>query len=149
MVAHDEFLREPLGDIRGDAADILADELDLLAGDRVAMLFHVELDGVVHLRGGVGELAGIRIDDPDLDGVLRIGRTDCALRQRQAGNSIQEYFAITSACTFPPVFGFFPLCSASDFTMLSRFECHPRSSRRAAQPALIVAVKWAGAREGD
>ena len=44
-----------------------ADELELLAGNRVALLLDVELDGVVHLRGGIGELAGVRHDEADLD----------------------------------------------------------------------------------
>ena len=57
LVAHDQFLREPLGDVGRDAAGILADDLDLLAGDRVAVLLHVELDAVVDLRAGIGELA--------------------------------------------------------------------------------------------
>ena len=43
------FLREALGDVRRDAAGVLADELDLLAGDGVAVLLHVELDAVVDL----------------------------------------------------------------------------------------------------
>ena len=60
VVAHDEFLREPLGDVGARAAGILADDLDFLAGDGVAVLLHVELDAVVDLRGGVGELARIR-----------------------------------------------------------------------------------------
>ena len=57
VVAHDQFLREPLGDVGRDAAGVLADDLDLLAGDRVAVLLHVELDAVVHLGAGIGELA--------------------------------------------------------------------------------------------
>src|SRR5262249_20867277 len=48
-------------------------QLDLLAGDRVAMLLDVELDGIVHLRRGVGELARERHDQADLDGALSIG----------------------------------------------------------------------------
>ena len=114
VIAHDQFLREPLGDVGRNAADIFADEFDLLAGDGVAVLLHVELDGVVHLRGGVGELAGIRDDDADLDGVLRIGRTDCAKRQRRAGNPVQEclQFRKNFCMCVPPVLGFFPLCSA-------------------------------------
>ena len=59
LVAHDQFLRQALGDVRVRAAGVLADDLDLLAGDGVAVLLHVELDAVVDLRGGVGELAGI------------------------------------------------------------------------------------------
>ena len=44
---------------------VLADEFDLLARDRVAMLLHIELDGVVHLRGGVGELASNPTANPN------------------------------------------------------------------------------------
>ena len=78
VIAHDQFLRQPLGDVGRDTAGVFADQFDLLAGDSVAVLLHVKLDGVVHLRGGVGELAGIRHDDADLDGVLRCCRTNGA-----------------------------------------------------------------------
>ena len=40
VVADDQFLAKPLGDVRIDAARILADELDLLAGDSIAVLLH-------------------------------------------------------------------------------------------------------------
>ena len=53
------------------AADVSADDLDLLAGDGVAVLLHVGLDAVVELDAGVGELAGQHVDQPDLDGALR------------------------------------------------------------------------------
>ena len=66
VVARDEFLREPGGDVRRDAAGVLANDLDLLAGDGIALLLHVELDAVVHLRGKIGELPGIGHDHPDL-----------------------------------------------------------------------------------
>src|SRR5262249_308539 len=46
--AYDPLLREPFGDVRCNPAGILADQLDLLAGNRVAVLLHVELDAVVH-----------------------------------------------------------------------------------------------------
>ena len=59
LVAHHQFLRQALGDVRVRAAGILADDLDLLAGDLVAVLLHVKLDAVVDLRAGVGELTGI------------------------------------------------------------------------------------------
>ena len=78
MIAHDEFLRQPFGDVRRDTADILADKLDLFAGDSVAVLLDVELDGIVHLGGSVSELPGIWIDDADLDRVLRSCRTKSA-----------------------------------------------------------------------
>ena len=73
-VAHDHLLRQPLGDVRRDAAGVLADQLDLAAGDGVAVLLHVELDAVVDLRAGIGELAGIGHDHADLDGLLRVRR---------------------------------------------------------------------------
>ena len=69
-VTHDQLLRQPFGDLRGDAADILADHLDLLAGDRVTVLLHIEFDAVVELHAGIGELSGERQDDTDLDGVV-------------------------------------------------------------------------------
>ena len=73
LVAHHQFLRQALGDVRVRAAGVLADDFDFLAGDGVAVLLHVQLDAVVDLRRGVGELAGIGADDADLDGVLRAG----------------------------------------------------------------------------
>src|SRR4029077_17735339 len=73
LVAYDEFLRQALGDVRVRTAGILADDLDLLAGDGVAVLLHIKLDAVVDLRRGVGKLAGIGADDADLDGFLGIG----------------------------------------------------------------------------
>jgi hypothetical protein len=73
-VAHHQLLRQPLGHVGGDAAGVLADELKLLAGNGVALLLDVELDGIVHLRGGIGELPRIGHDEADLDGVLRACR---------------------------------------------------------------------------
>jgi hypothetical protein len=58
MIVDQQLLRQTLGLVRR-AGRILADQFDLLAGDRVAVLLHVELDAVVHLRGSIGELAGI------------------------------------------------------------------------------------------
>ncbi len=75
LVADDRLLRQALGDVRRDAAIVLADQLDLLAGDLVAVLLHVELDAVVDLRARIGELAGERHDDADPDGVLERGQT--------------------------------------------------------------------------
>ena len=85
VVTHDQLLRQTLGDIGIGPAGILADDLDLLAGDGVAVLLHVELDAVVDLRGSVGELAGIGADHADLDGVLRAARrlaVSAAIEQR-------------------------------------------------------------------
>ncbi len=82
VVAHDRFLRQALGDVGGDAAGILAHKLDLLAGDAGAVLLHIKLDGVVHLRRGVGELAGIAHDERDLDRARGSGRVQAERRQR-------------------------------------------------------------------
>ena len=91
VVAHDELLRQALGDVGRDAAGVLADELDLLAGDGVAVLLHVELDAVVDLVAGVGELAGIFVDHPDLDRVLRVGRTGAEQRQRKPASPNKNF----------------------------------------------------------
>ena len=71
VVAGDQLLRQPGGDVGCHAAGVLADDLDLLAGNGVALLLHVELDAVVHLRRKVGELARERHDHADLDRALR------------------------------------------------------------------------------
>ena len=86
-VANDHLLRQPLGHVRGDATGILADQLDLAAGDGVAVLLHVKLDAVVDLGAGIGELAGVRHHHPDLERLLRIGRrSDRANQQRPQCN---------------------------------------------------------------
>jgi hypothetical protein len=38
------------------------------------MLFHVELDAVVHLRRGIGKLTGVGHDQANLYGLLRTRR---------------------------------------------------------------------------
>jgi hypothetical protein len=43
-----------------------------VARDRVAVLLHVGLDAIVHLRGRVGELAREREQHADLDRLLRL-----------------------------------------------------------------------------
>ena len=70
MIVDDQFLRQPLG-VVGHAAGIAQDDLDLLAGDRVAVLLHVEIDGGLDLLAGRGLLPRHRYDEADLDGVLR------------------------------------------------------------------------------
>ena len=69
-VAHDQLLREALGDVGRRAADIAADDLDFFAGDGVAVLLHISLDAVVELNAGIRELAGENIDHADLDRAL-------------------------------------------------------------------------------
>ena len=59
VVTYDQLLRETLGHVRCRTADVLADDLDLPSGDRVAVLLHVEFDTFVYLRCGVSELAGV------------------------------------------------------------------------------------------
>ena len=90
LVANDEFLRQPLGKVGRNAANVLADDLDLLAGNGVAVLLHVGLDAVLDLDAGVGELSGERQHEADLDGALRIrggmragGNRNCAQAYQQ------------------------------------------------------------------
>lgn len=75
-LAHDEFLRESFGDVGRRAADVAADDLDLFAGNRVAVLLHISLHAIVELDAGIGELAGEDIDHPDLDRALRVRGRD-------------------------------------------------------------------------
>lgn len=77
MIVDEHLLRQALG-LVGRAGCIFAYQFDLLAGDNVAMLLHVELDTVIHLRGRIGELTRIGHQQADLDGVLRAGRCDRA-----------------------------------------------------------------------
>ena len=83
VVARHQFLRQPLGDRRSDAAGVLADDLDLHAAEHVAMLLEIELDRIIHLGRAVGELPGIRHDQADLDRSLGVaGGRQQAHRQR-------------------------------------------------------------------
>jgi hypothetical protein len=92
VIAHDQFLRQPFGEIGRHAADILADEFELLAGHHVAVLLHIELDAAVELDAGVGELARIRIDDADLDSVLGQRRAaGDGERRRQSRKAAQKF----------------------------------------------------------
>ena len=84
LVVDDQFLGEALG-VVGNRGVILQDDLDLLAGDGVALLLHVELDGVVDLLAGRGLAAGHRQDQADLDGVFGARRR----KRHDARNSSQ------------------------------------------------------------
>ena len=77
LVVDDQFLREALG-IVGDRAVILQDDLDLPAGDGVALLLHVELDRIVDLLAGRRLAAGHRQDQADLHALLSAGRSRCS-----------------------------------------------------------------------
>ena len=85
MIADDELLGEPFGDVRRNAAGILADKFDFLAGNRVAVLLDVKLDAVVELGRGVGELAGIGQNYSDFHRVLRMARG-----RRDAGGESED-----------------------------------------------------------
>ena len=72
VVARHQFLRQPFGDRRVDAADILADDFDSFAGKFVAVLLEIEFDAIVTLCRRVGKLARVRHDNADLDSILRM-----------------------------------------------------------------------------
>jgi hypothetical protein len=68
LVAHDQFLGQPLGVI-GNGAVILDDDLDLPAGDSTAVLRLVEPDRRGNLLAGRLLRAGHGQDESDLDGL--------------------------------------------------------------------------------
>src|SRR5467141_1217766 len=74
LVAHHQLLRVALGDVGQGAADVAADDLDFLAGERVAVLLDIGARAVLHLDAGVGELARQDVDHADPDGLLRVPR---------------------------------------------------------------------------
>jgi len=86
-VTDNQFLCEPFRHVGRRTADVSADDLDLLAGDGVAVLLHVGLDAVVELDAGVGELAGQNVDQPDLDGALRARGCDAEQQRDGAAKS--------------------------------------------------------------
>jgi len=85
LVVDDQFLRETLG-IVGNRRVVLQDDFDLLAGDGVALLLHVQLDRIVDLLAGRGLAAGHRQDQADLHALLRTCRRKCGdARKYNAG----------------------------------------------------------------
>jgi hypothetical protein len=84
LVVDHEFLREPLGDV-GRGGVVLDDDLDLLAGHRVAVLRHVQPHRGLDLPAGGSLLPGHRQDQADLEGVaLGVGQRQ---RQREGGQA--------------------------------------------------------------
>ena len=83
LVTHDQLLRKPLCGIRR-ASGILADERDLTARNRIAVLLHVQLDAVVHLRGRVRKLAREAHQQTDLQHLLRMRDTNAVAEQQKA-----------------------------------------------------------------
>ena len=83
LLVDDELLRDPPRRV-GDAGVVLDDDLDLAAGDGVAVLRDVELDRGLDLLAGRRRLAGHRQDEADLErrGRLRL-RAGAAERRRR------------------------------------------------------------------
>ena len=97
LVVDHQLLREAARGV-GHGGVVLDDHLDLAAGDRVAVLRHVELDRRVDLPAGGGLLAGHRQDQADLDragvGSRRPARTGRPPSRRRPGH------AGSGACTW-------------------------------------------------
>ncbi len=72
MIVDDQLLRQALG-VVGNGAVVLEDDLDLAAGDRVAVLLHIKSHGGVDLLAGRGLAAGHRKNKADLHGLLGRG----------------------------------------------------------------------------
>jgi len=76
--------------LSGHRRVVLEDDLDLPAGDGVALLLHVQLDGIVDLLAGRGLATGHRHDQADLDGFLRLrGRQQAS--ECDAGRGLQQH----------------------------------------------------------
>jgi hypothetical protein len=91
LVAHHQFLRKTLGDFRHRAGGVFLDDLDLAAGDGIAMFGHVGLDAVFHHLAVVGEGAGERSDQADLDRVGGVGG-DGEAEHADGCNGLQQGF---------------------------------------------------------
>src|SRR5262249_30380005 len=83
LVVDDEILRDALG-VVGHRAVVLDDQLDLLAGNSVAMLRHIKLGSGGLLFAGRLLLAAHRQNQADFD-VLRLRAADRAERRGGAG----------------------------------------------------------------
>jgi hypothetical protein len=70
LVVDDQFLGEALG-VVGKGSIIPEDDFDLLAGNGVAVLLHIQLDRIVDLLAGRRLAARHRQDQADLDAFLR------------------------------------------------------------------------------
>ena len=96
LVVDDQLLREAAGRV-GHAAVVLEDDLDLAAGDLVAVLRHAELDGGVDLAAGGRLRAGHRQDQADLDrpgvGGMCQGHRQGRACQSQTQRSARKTFA--------------------------------------------------------
>src|SRR5882762_2615691 len=102
LVVDDQFLRETLG-IVGNRRVVLQDDFDLLAGDGVALLLHVQLDRIVDLLAGRGLAAGHRQDQADLHALLRPSRRNGGdAREYNAGSGPRQRFSANEHERSPP-----------------------------------------------
>jgi len=101
-VADDQFLREALGGIGGQAAVVAFNDLDFAAGDRIAVLFHERCDRGVRYFAAGRVAAGERGDPTDLErrligaGAVRKERCECKRpreRSRRARTIAHRYSA--------------------------------------------------------
>src|ERR1700730_12341958 len=98
LVVDDQLLGEPLG-VVGDAGVVAEDQLDLLAGDAVAMLRHVELGRGGDFTAARGVRPGHLHDHADLDRVLRRGAAGAERRDGEAaGDEILTDHGTSSLC---------------------------------------------------
>ena len=72
LVVDDHLLGEPLG-VVGHAGVVADDQLDLFAGNHVAVLRHIEVGAGGDFPPHRGRGSGHRRDDADLDRILRRG----------------------------------------------------------------------------
>ena len=89
LVLDDQLLSQALSHVR-HAGIILDDQLDLLAGNRVALLLHVELGGRLDLPARRRERPGHRQDQTDLERLLSKGPSAQSQRDRSGAGGTDE-----------------------------------------------------------
>ena len=100
LVVHHQLLGQPLGHI-GIAGIVLDDQFDLLAGNRVAVLLHVEPGAGGELLAGRGERPGQRHEQTDLHGLLGEARRGEKGRDQPGSEMASDVHGVSPVAFLP------------------------------------------------